>query len=79
MVGVVGVGVVVVGVVIVGVVGAGVAPGVEVVGVEGELGVVSVIAGSKGAPVAAEITCHVPPKLLMLSPLAAPLALSPEK
>jgi hypothetical protein len=27
----------------------------------------------------AEITCHVPPKLWMFSPFAAPLALSPEK
>jgi hypothetical protein len=75
--------VVVVVVVVVGVVGvvvgAGVLAGVEVVGVEGELGVVSAIAGSRGASVAAETTCHVPPKLWMLSPFAAPLALSPEK
>ena len=53
--------------------------GVEVVGVEGEFGVVSAIAGSRGAPVAAEITCHVPPKLWTFSPFAVPLALSPEK
>lgn len=54
------------------VVGGGVGVGVLV-------GVASAGGGPGVAPVAAEITCHVPPKLWMFSPFAAPLALSPEK
>ena len=53
--------------------------GVLVVGAVGVLVVGAVVPdGAPEACVSAVTACHVPPKLLMPSPWACPLALSPE-